>query len=183
MMAASTTLSSRGPLKGRHVLFAFLGFFAVFASVDIFMIYRALSTFGGVDNVNAYRDGLAYNSRIAQGEQQDKAGWHDSLEVLPAPQRLRLSILNSDGRPVSDAGVHATTRASGHEPLRYRIAVAQDRAGRIRSRRCLSRGRNLGRHYRGVPAGRATRSRSMKCGGAYGSSHESAAARRWRSRA
>jgi nitrogen fixation protein FixH len=107
-MAATTTISGRGTLKGRHVLFAFLGFFAVFASVDIFMIYRALSTFGGVDNVNAYRDGLAYNSRIAQGEQQDKAGWHDSLELLAAPQRLRLQILNSDGRPVSDAGVHAT---------------------------------------------------------------------------
>lgn len=108
MMTASPTFAARGTLKGRHVLLAFLGFFAVFASVDIFMMYRALSTFGGVDNVNAYRDGLAYNSRIAQGEQQDKAGWHDSLEVLSAPQRLRLALLDSDGRPVFDAGVHAT---------------------------------------------------------------------------
>lgn len=108
MMTASPMPASRGTLKGRHVLFAFLGFFAVFAAVDIFMIHRALSTFGGVDNVNAYRDGLAYNSRIAQGEQQNRAGWHDSLEVLSEPQRLRLAILDSDDGPVADGSLHAT---------------------------------------------------------------------------
>jgi nitrogen fixation protein FixH len=108
MMPASSTLTSRRPLKGRHVLFAFLTFFAAFASVDAFMIYRALSTFGGVDNANAYRDGLAYNTRIAQGEEQDRAGWNDSVEVLKAPHRIRLTLRDRDGRPLADSTVRAT---------------------------------------------------------------------------
>src|SRR4030095_4953152 len=53
-MTASPTLAPRVTLKGRHVLFTLVGFFAVCVAVDGFMIYSALSTFGGVDNVNAY---------------------------------------------------------------------------------------------------------------------------------
>jgi nitrogen fixation protein FixH len=98
----------RWTLRGRHVLFTLIGFFAVCVAVDGFMIYRALTTFGGVDNVNAYRDGLAYNDRIAQEERQSAAGWRDSVEVLADPQRLRLAILDRDGRSVPGIGVRAT---------------------------------------------------------------------------
>ena len=107
-MTASPTLAASWTLKGRHVLLALVGFFAVCVAVDGYMIYSALSTFGGVDNVNAYRDGLAYNDRIAQEARQSEAGWRDSVEVLADPQRLRLAILDRDGRSVPDIGVRAT---------------------------------------------------------------------------
>lgn len=105
-MTASAT-APRWTIKGRHVLFVLLGFFAVCVAVDGFMIYRALSTFGGVDNVNAYRDGIAYNSRIAQEERQSETGWRDSVEVLAEQKRIRVTIADRDGRAASNLNVRA----------------------------------------------------------------------------
>lgn len=85
-------------LGGRHVLAAMLAFFGVIIVADATMIYKAVTTFGGVDNVNAYRDGLAYNARIASAERQSDLGWHDTVEVLTKPERLRVALSGPDGK-------------------------------------------------------------------------------------
>ena len=46
------------------------------------MIYKALTTFGGVETPDAYRKGLAYNQRIAAEEAQAGLGWHDELSLF-----------------------------------------------------------------------------------------------------
>ena len=56
-------------IRGGHVLAAMLAFFAVIIVADATLIYKALTTFGGVDNPNAYRQGVAYNQRIARDAQ------------------------------------------------------------------------------------------------------------------
>ncbi len=103
-MTASPTLSPPAGPQGRHVLFALAGFFAVFVAVDGYMIYSALSTFGGVDNVNAYRaTASAYNDRIAQEARQSEVGWREQrrrgLGRSAAPQGR--AILDRDGRSCS----------------------------------------------------------------------------------
>ncbi len=64
-----STTAARGAkargIRGGHVLGAMLAFFAVIIVADTTLIYKALTTFGGVDNPNAYRQGVAYNQRIA----------------------------------------------------------------------------------------------------------------------
>ena len=79
------------------------------------MIYEALSTFGGLETPDAYRKGLAYNERIAEGERQEQLGWRDKLAYVPETQRVRvdahrragaavpgLVIAGEIGRPATD---------------------------------------------------------------------------------
>ena len=62
-------------LRGRHVLWAFLGFFATVFVVNGAMIYSAVSTHSGLVANEPYRKGLHYNERIAADERQARLGW------------------------------------------------------------------------------------------------------------
>lgn len=94
-------------LGGRHVLAAMIAFFAVIVVADATMIYKAVSTFGGLENANAYRDGLAYNARIARAERQAALGWQDTVEVVGVPARLRVGLVDGQGTGVGDVTVTA----------------------------------------------------------------------------
>lgn len=105
--SSATGRGTRG-LSGWHVLGAMLAFFAVIIIADATMIYKAVSTFGGVDNANAYRDGLAYNERIARETRQSTLGWHESIEVLSDPARLRVSLKDAGGGAPGALRIEAT---------------------------------------------------------------------------
>lgn len=100
MSAAATRLAKGRGIRGAHVLGAMLAFFAVIIAADATMIYKALTTFGGVDNPNAYRQGVAYNQRIARDAEQTLIGWHDDVEIVDG-QRLRVSLRDRSGAPVA----------------------------------------------------------------------------------
>ncbi|HRO50645.1 MAG TPA: FixH family protein [Hyphomicrobium sp.] len=103
-------------IRGGHVLLAMLAFFGTIVAVDSFLIYKAVSTFGGVENVNAYREGLAYNRRIEIDEKQAALGWQDRVEARGTPLRLSVSLEDGDGAAivrrnvVADLGRPATNR-------------------------------------------------------------------------
>lgn len=61
---------------GRKVFIGFLAFFIVFASVDAFFVYKAISTLPGVVSENAYEIGLNYNKIIAEAKKR-KLGQHE----------------------------------------------------------------------------------------------------------
>jgi nitrogen fixation protein FixH len=93
MSEARTAGEPRKPgLLGRHVLMMMLSFFGVIVAVDSFMIYRAVSTFGGLETQDAYKKGLAYNQRISRDAEQARAGWKDTVEVGGAPPHLRIAL-------------------------------------------------------------------------------------------
>ena len=56
---------------GRIVLMALIAFFVVFASVDAYFVYKALSTHTGVVVEHAYEVGLNYNDIIEQAQQHE----------------------------------------------------------------------------------------------------------------
>lgn len=58
------------PKDGKRVFLAFLAFFVVFASVDAFFVYKAISTLPGVVSENAYEIGLNYNKIIAEAKKR-----------------------------------------------------------------------------------------------------------------
>ena len=64
------TVTIKPPKDGKRVLLAFLLFFVVFASVDAFFVYKAISTLPGVVSENAYEIGLHYNKIIAEAEKR-----------------------------------------------------------------------------------------------------------------
>ena len=103
-------------IRGGHVLVAMLAFFGTIIAVDSVLIYKAVSTFGGVENVNAYREGLAYNRRIEVDEKQAALGWRDRIEARGTPLRLSVSLEDRDGGAiarryvVADVGRPATNR-------------------------------------------------------------------------
>lgn len=108
MRTSSANDPRPGGLSGWHVLSAMLGFFAVIIVADATMIYKAVSTFGGVDNANAYRDGLAYNARIASEARQSAQGWRDKVAMLADPARLKVSLATASGHAPDAVKVEAT---------------------------------------------------------------------------
>lgn len=98
-MSVSTVTQkpSPGQLTGRHVLFAFLGFFGVVFAVNGYFLYSALSTYTGTVANEPYRKGLAYNSRIAAGERQSELKWADTVELV-ADGTVSVTIAGIDNR-------------------------------------------------------------------------------------
>ena len=108
MMTSEVASEQKPKLSGRHVLGAMLAFFAVIVTADAIMIYKAVSTFGGLDNANAYRDGLAYNTRIARETRQANLGWKETVELRADPERIRVELKDTSGAPVGGVKVAVT---------------------------------------------------------------------------
>jgi nitrogen fixation protein FixH len=114
----------RRGLRGLHVLLAFIGFFLTVFAVNGVMIYEAVSTFGGLETADAYRKGLAYNQRIAQGKAQELRGWHNTLAYAAETERVRLDVTDHEGVAVPDLvvsgeiGRPATDRFDRHLEFR-----------------------------------------------------------------
>ena len=58
---------------GRKFLFILIAFFMVFATVDAYFVYKAVSTNTGVVVEHAYEVGLNYNDLLEQARQNDNA--------------------------------------------------------------------------------------------------------------
>lgn len=102
-----------GKITGRRALSGFILFFAVVFGVNGLMVYRALSTFDGVEIEGAYQKGRAYNHVLEQMEAQKKLGWSAGIETRPLPgddHRVMLSVSFADtaGNPVQGLAVHGT---------------------------------------------------------------------------
>jgi nitrogen fixation protein FixH len=120
-------------ITGRHVLFAIVGFFVLVTGVNGIMIYKALTTFGGVETQDAYRKGLAYNQRIAAEEAQAALGWHDELGYSAADRALTLALKDRDGRPVTGASVTATVGRSATNSFDQTLTMSESSAGQYRA--------------------------------------------------
>ena len=106
-----------GTITGRRVLGGFVLFFAIVFGVNGLMVYRALSTFDGVEVEGAYQKGRAYNHVIERMEAQKELGWSAGIEtrVLPGPETgkghstvLSVTFADSEGRPVEGMSVRGT---------------------------------------------------------------------------
>ena len=85
-----------------------IAFFGVIVVADSTMIYKAVTTFGGVDNANAYRDGLAYNDRISRAKRQAALGWGDTVTLSEDGSRLHVAMTAADGKPLVGLSIEAT---------------------------------------------------------------------------
>lgn len=131
----SSSPGARGTsaVTGRHVLFAVLGFFALVTGVNGIMIYKALTTFGGVETPDAYRKGLAYNQRIAAERAQAELGWQDEVSYSAPDRALTLLLKDRDGRPVSGASVTATVGRSATNSFDQTLAMSESSDGRYQA--------------------------------------------------
>ncbi|MBI1649230.1 FixH family protein [Hyphomicrobium sulfonivorans] len=94
-------------LQGRHVFMILVGFFATIVVVDGFMIYQAVTTFGGLETNDAYRKGLHYNDRIERQVAQSANGWSDTVSVVGTPAKLRVVLHGRDNETVAGQALRA----------------------------------------------------------------------------
>jgi nitrogen fixation protein FixH len=92
-------------ITGRHVLFLMLGFFGVIIATDAYLVYKAVSTFGGIETQNAYRKGLTYNERIAEERAQEARGWTKDARIEKG--ELRVTVRDKDQKGVEGLQITA----------------------------------------------------------------------------
>jgi nitrogen fixation protein FixH len=120
--SASTTASEAGGVTGRQVLVGIIAFFTLIFTVNGFMIYKAMSTFGGLETADAYRRGLDYNRRVAAGEAQARQGWRDDMAFSAQTNGLSFRLADRDGGPVS--GLQAAVTIGRPATDRFDLNVA-----------------------------------------------------------
>lgn len=103
------TAISMKQLTGRHVLFMLIGFFGVMLMANAIFVYFALSTFRGLENPNAYQDGVNYNLRIEAGQKQAALGWSHEI-VANMPEKLELHLFDKNGEPLTGLIVSGALR-------------------------------------------------------------------------
>jgi len=83
-------------IKGRHVLFGFVGAFGVIITANLTLAFNAVSTFPGLEVKNSYEASQVFDRNK---EAQLALGWTVRAEV--DGDELRLSITDAEGRPVN----------------------------------------------------------------------------------
>jgi nitrogen fixation protein FixH len=116
-------------MRGRHVLMMFVGFFATIFAVDGFMIYQAVSTFGGIETPDAYRKGVDYNESIAKDKEQARLGWVDDVKIVGAPHRLQVALRDKENGAVAGKKVVATVGRPATDRYDVRLDLAETTPG------------------------------------------------------
>lgn len=117
-------------LTGKHVLFWFLGFFALVFAVNGVLVKAATSTFGGVETSSSYKAGLMFKQDIAAAENQDALHWQVDGKIVrnsSGETILDISARNEKGTPLT--GLAGKARLAHPADERLDHAVTLDRVG------------------------------------------------------
>lgn len=93
-------------LRGRHVLFAVVGFFAVVIALDATFMVLAIRSFPGQVSATPFEDGLAYNRTIARREAEARLGY--SAEAVAVGNAVEVRMRRRDGSSLTGAALTAT---------------------------------------------------------------------------
>jgi len=119
-------------IRGRHVLWGFIGFFGVIAAVNAVFVYLALSSYSGLHTDGAYHKGLQYNERLQAAEAQKERGWTLELSSRQSGQAaLTLSAAFNDryGTPLAGLELQAELRRPAREDLDQNVVLKHSSGG------------------------------------------------------
>lgn len=106
---------------GKKVLFSLLLFFVVFATVDAFYVYSALSTHSGVVDEHSYQTGLKFNDTLKQAKVQK------NMDVIAKPVYrdgvLQFSLTDKDEQPLQGVIVKATVMRSTNDAYDFETVL------------------------------------------------------------
>jgi nitrogen fixation protein FixH len=132
-MSASSRSSGGGgrrELTGRKVLLCLVAFFAVVGGVNAVLVVEAVSTFGGLETVNAYQAGLAFASEEAAAQQQEARHWRVGAKLHHAPDgttAIELSARDRAEQPLT--GLEAAVQLTHPTNRRFDHAIAMHASG------------------------------------------------------
>ena len=128
MIARVTQTLTRMTGNDRWIPWMFVAFFGVVVLVNSIMIWVAFSTWTGIsgENTNSYRQGLAYNERLAQVEAQEALGWRAEATFEPtgpAAGALHFGLRDDAGGPLQGASVMAMLLRPTHPGHDFPVAM------------------------------------------------------------
>ncbi len=97
------TTSKPAEFTGRHMLAIMVTFFGVVISVNMFMAYKALSTWTGLVVPNSYVASQHFEIDKQKRAEQAKLGWQVSLSV--DDNQLAVDLRDEKGATINDAAV------------------------------------------------------------------------------
>lgn len=131
------TMTEPAKLKGKHVLFALLGFFGVVIAVNVTFVVIALDTWTGLTTPKSYVEGLNYNSIIADAANQRARGWTAEISVsrdAARPDRFAVTVsarlADREGKPLAAESVTLGFRHPINEKYDQTIVLSPGAAGR-----------------------------------------------------
>jgi nitrogen fixation protein FixH len=117
-------------LRGVHVLWMLIAFFALIIAVDAFFIVRAVATFPGEQVKNSYVLGLDYNREVERRERQREIGWRAEAGISSGGgQSLVVRLKSSANEPVSGLNLSARVFSAAAGGSDETIALQERGAG------------------------------------------------------
>ena len=95
----------KGELRGVHVLFGLLAFFAAIIAVNVAFAVIAVRSFPGEDVRRSYLQGLRYNETLSMRRAQAEQGWRVTAVIRDVGERgvVEVVMTTRDGAPVVGA--------------------------------------------------------------------------------
>jgi nitrogen fixation protein FixH len=94
--------------------YIFVAVFLVVAAVNGLFIYKATSTFSGLETERHYEKGLAYNKDLEMAKHQQELGWQVEAKVVPLAEdgtkrkvAIEASFKDKLGQPLDAMAVRA----------------------------------------------------------------------------
>lgn len=120
--------------RDRWIPWAFVGFFCGLAALEGGFVMLARESFSGLVTDHAYATGLAYNDILATRTAENALGWSIKVKLEPgAPEamggRLRLTLADRAGRPLTGVAVKATAERMSRFPQILSVDFRPDGPG------------------------------------------------------
>jgi nitrogen fixation protein FixH len=123
--------STKGELKGWHVLLIILGMFGVVFAVNGYMIYKAITTLSG-EQPHAYMEGLKFNETIAARAAQSDAGWTMKLDMgrgAGGDVQFIATLKDKSGNAVRGAAMNGLIGRPTDDKHDKALVFSEERAG------------------------------------------------------
>lgn len=125
--------ASKG-LRGVHVFWMVVAFFALIIGTDTYFIIRAVNTFPGEQVKNSYVLGLDYNREIEERNRQAELGWTAEAGIV-ADGGVALVVRFADQSQAPVAGLHvdASYFVAGGGRAEHKLVLTEGVPGEYRA--------------------------------------------------
>lgn len=125
--------ASKG-LRGIHVFWMTVSFFALIIAADAYFIIRAVGSFPGEQVRNSYVLGLDYNREVEERARQAELGWTAEAGIVGDTQSaLVVRMADVNQAPVTGLHMSATYFIAGGGREEHRLVLAEAAPGEYRA--------------------------------------------------
>lgn len=125
---AAKSVVTKG-IRGVHVLWMMIGFFALIIGVDAVFITLAVRSHPGEQVRNSYVLGLEYNKELARQSEQRELGWSVQAGLADDGTTFLVQLTDASGTPLSGMDVSVKMHEAGVGGDSEKVWLAERRPG------------------------------------------------------